>query len=382
MAKRDYYEILGVDRNATQEEIKKAYRKKAMEYHPDRNPGDKEAEAKFKEAAEAYEVLSDPEKRKKYDQFGHAAFEAGGGFNGGGFTMDIEDIFSRFSDIFGDSIFDTFGFGRTSSQRRTTKGGDIRIKVKLNLEDIIQGVKDKKIKIKKDVQCSYCKGTGAKDGKMRKCNTCNGRGVITQITTTFFGQMQRTTTCPTCNGEGQIPAEACSHCAGKGVIHGEDIISFDIPAGVNEDMQLTIRGKGHAAPRNGVNGDLIVNFEEIPHPNYKRAGNDLKTELNITIPEAILGTTKELNLPDGSTIKIPIDAGTQPGKILRVRGKGIPDYRNQVSRGDLLIYVNVYIPKQISREETKIIEQLAKSPNFQVKENKSFFDRMKDNFGF
>lgn len=378
MAKRDYYEILGISKEASADEIKKAYRKKAMEYHPDRNPGDKQAEAKFKEAAEAYEVLSNADKKRVYDQYGHSGLE-NSGFGGGGFSMNIEDIFSQFSDIFGGSFFGGFGSGERSAGSRSSRGSDIRIRLKLTLEDIVNGIKEKKIKIKKDIACDKCKGTGAKDGNLRTCNTCGGRGMVTQITSTFFGQMQRTTTCPTCNGEGRIPAEACTHCYGRGVVQGEEIISVDIPAGVTEDMQLTMKGKGNAAPRGGTNGNLLITFEELPHDTFKRSDNDLVYNLLITIPEAILGTNKELKLLDNTTIKVPVEAGIQPGKILRIRNKGIPSHKNG-SRGDLLVIVNVFIPKNISKDEKKTIEKLAESDNFNVKDNRSFFDRMKDSF--
>jgi len=380
MAKRDYYEILGITKEASADEIKKAYRRKAMEYHPDRNPGDKEAEAKFKEAAEAYEVLSNPDKKRIYDQYGHSGLE-NNGFGGGGFSMNIEDIFSQFSDIFGGSFFGGFGSGERAGNSRASRGSDIRIRLKLTLEDIVNGIKEKKIKIKKDVACEKCKGTGAKDGHLRTCNTCGGRGMVTQVTSTFFGQMQRTTTCPTCNGEGRIPAEACPHCYGRGIIQGEEVISVDIPAGVTEDMQLTMKGRGNAAPRGGVSGNLLITFEELPHDTFKRSDNDLVYNLLITIPEAILGTNKEIKLLDSSTIKVPIEPGIQPGKILRIRNKGIPNHRNS-TKGDLLVIVNVFIPKNLSKDEKKIIEKLAESENFQVKDNRSFFDRMKDSFNF
>ncbi len=382
MNKRDYYEILEVSKNATKEEIKKAYRKKAMQYHPDRNPGDKEAEAKFKEAAEAYEVLSNDEKRKIYDQLGHEGLRGQGGFNGqGGFSMDIEDIFNHFSDIFGGGSF--FGGSSRSSRdgNRKQRGSNSRIKLKVTLEDIAHGIKGKKIKLKKYVHCEYCNGTGAKDGKLTVCSTCGGHGYVTQVTNTFLGQMQHTSVCPSCRGEGQIPAEKCPHCNGEGIVRGEEIVTIDVPAGISEDMQMNLRGKGQAGRRGGPNGDLIVTFEEIPHPELKRDGADLIYNLTLSVPDAILGTSAQIPTIDGN-VKINIEAGIQPGKVLRLRNKGLPTYgSNRI--GDLLVYVNIYIPKHLTKEEKKIIEKLKDSPNFKAqKQSKSFFDRVKENFKF
>lgn len=371
MAKRDYYEVLGVEKSASEDEIKKAYRKKAMEYHPDRNPGDKEAENKFKEAAEAYEILSNADKKRTYDQYGHAGLE-NNGMGGGGFSMNMEDIFSHFSDIFGGGSF-FGGFGGGGSTSRKARGADIRIRLKVSLEEVAKGIKGKKIKIKKDVECTQCHGTGAKDGKLRTCSSCGGHGVINQISSTFFGQMQRTVTCPTCNGEGKVPAEACTTCHGRGIVQGEDVVSIDIPAGISEEMQMTLRGKGHAAPRGGVSGNLIVTFEEVPDPNLKRNGHDLVYDLVLTVPEAILGAAKEIPVVEGS-IKINIESGIQPGRVLRIKNKGLPVY-NSSSKGDLLININVYIPKNITRDERKTIEKLNESDSFKAKENKSFFDK-------
>jgi molecular chaperone DnaJ len=379
--KRDYYEVLGVSRDASQDEIKKAYRKKAMQYHPDRNQGDDEAERKFKEAAEAYEVLSNPEKRQRYDQFGHAGVSGGAG-GGAGFS-DINDIFSHFGDIFGDAFFgggSGFGSSRARSNNRN-KGANSRIKLKVDLKDIANGVKGKKIKLKKYVACQYCNGTGAKNGKLNTCTTCGGTGYITQVTNTFLGTMQHTSVCPTCHGEGRIPAEKCPHCNGEGIVRGEEIITIDIPAGISEEMQMTLRGKGHAGRRGGVNGDLIVTFEEKPHPQLKRDGANLIYDLHLSIPEAILGKNVEIPTVNG-TVKINTQAGIQPGKILRLKGKGLPTYGSS-RMGDLLVRVNVFIPKNLTREEKKIIEKLNNSENFKpVKENKSFFDKMKENLGF
>ncbi len=376
MAKRDYYVVLGVSRTATQEEIKKAYRKQALKYHPDKNPGDPEAEEKFKEAAEAYEVLSDPEKRARYDQFGHAGVSgSSSGFGSGG--MDIEDIFEHFGDIFGG-----FGFGFGSGGGRSrSKGSNIRVKVQLTLEEIAHGVK-KKIKVRKDVACEACGGTGARNGTAyHTCPTCHGHGQVTRIANTFLGRMQTTTTCPTCHGQGRIISEKCPVCHGEGVVKGEEIIEINIPAGVEDGMQLSLNSRGNAARRGGLKGDLIVLIEEIKHPELIRDGQNLIYPLYITVPQAALGTQVEVPTVDGK-IKVKIDPGTQPGKILRIRGKGLPDIHGY-GRGDLLIYVNVWIPKDLSREERRILEKLDGSEAFQPKppkHDKGFFERLKHFF--
>ena len=375
MSKRDYYEVLEISKTATIEEIKKAYHKKAMQYHPDRNPGDKEAEEKFKEAAEAYEVLSNEEKRRIYDQYGHSGLNSGG-MGGAGFN-DINDIFSHFSDIFGD-VFGGGSFGG-SSRSRKPRGANSRLRLKVTLEDIAHGIKGKKLKIKKYVKCEYCNGTGAKDGKLTTCHTCNGTGYVTQVTSTFLGRIQHTSVCPTCNGEGRIPEAFCPHCNGEGIVRGEEIVTIDIPAGINENMQMTMKGKGHAGRRGGQNGDLIVTFEEVPHEHLRREGADLHYDLVISMPDAILGTQTEIPAIDGN-IKINIDAGIQAGKILRLRNKGLPVYGGN-RKGDLLVHVNIYTPKNITKEERKIVEKLRNSPNFQAKKDKNFFQRMKENFG-
>jgi len=383
MTKRDYYEILEVPKNASKEEIKKAYRKKALQYHPDRNPGDKEAEEKFKEAAEAYDVLSDDEKRRRYDQFGHAGVgssAAGGGFEG----FDIEDIFSRFGDIFSDFGFGGFGgFGRSSgSRQRVNKGTNLRIKVKLTLQEIATGV-EKKIKVRKLVQCSVCNGTGAKDSNSyRECHTCNGQGYVTRVTRTILGHMQSTSPCPTCQGEGRIITNKCSKCSGEGVVHDEEIISINIPAGVAEGMQLSMTGKGNAARHGGIPGDLIILIEEEKHPDYIREENNLIYNLIVSIPQAILGSTVEIPLIEGGKIKVKIAPGTTSGKLLRIRGKGLPEVQGY-GRGDLIVRVIVYIPTNISKEERKILEKLEESGSFNpenAKKDKNFIEHFKKYF--
>lgn len=378
MAKRDYYEILGVSRNATQDEIKKAYRKLAIKYHPDKNPGDKEAEEKFKEAAEAYEVLSNPEKKARYDQFGHAGMSgnAGGGFSGGG--MDINDIFEHFGDIFGDA----FGFSSSGrrSGRSVQKGSNIRIRVKLKLEEIAKGV-EKNIKIHKDVTCRTCGGSGAKGGSYTTCGMCGGSGVYVKVQQTILGAMQTRTTCPVCHGSGKIVKDKCTDCKGSGVVKGEETVTIRIPPGVSDGMQLSMSGKGNAAPNGGINGDLIIVIEEENHPIFKREGQHLIYPLHISIPDAVLGNQFEIPLLEGKA-KIKIEPGTQSGKILRLRGKGLPDINSRVY-GDLLVEVHVHIPKNISPEERKILEKLNTSPNFKPtlnSSNKSFFERMKEYF--
>ena len=381
MEKRDYYEVLGGSKSADATEIKKAYRKLALKYHPDKNPGDKEAEEKFKEAAEAYDVLSNEEKKRRYDQFGHAGVGgAGQGGFGGGMSMD--DIFSQFGDFFGSfggfSGFGGFGGGR--SARRVNRGTNLRVKVKMNLQEIATGI-EKKIKVKKYVACQHCNGTGAKDGKSYStCSTCKGSGQVTRVQNTILGAMQTTSTCPTCEGEGKIINEKCTFCNGEGVLMSEEVISINIPAGVGEGMQLSLSGKGNAARRGGVNGDLIVLIEEEEHPELVRDGNDLLYNVFIGYPEAVLGETVEIPTIEGK-VKVKIEAGTQPGKILRLRGKGLPDV-NGYGKGDLLAKVNVWIPKNLSKDEKKLVEKMKEAEGFKPGsgDKKSIFSKMKDFF--
>src|SRR6185437_14474428 len=381
MAKKDFYEILGVGKNASADEIKKAYRQKALQFHPDRNPGNKEAEEKFKEAAEAYEVLSDANKKSRYDQFGHAgvgssaASDGGmGGFGGAqGFGgMDMNDIFSRFGDIFGD-----FGFGGGGGGgRQMNRGQNLRVKLKLTLQEIANGV-EKKIKVNKHIGCKECRGTGAAKGSgFNTCNTCHGSGYVTRVQKTFIGQIQSTAPCPTCHGEGKIITDKCKVCHGQGIVSSEEVITVRIPAGVENGMQLSLAGQGNAAIRGGVPGDLIVLIEEIEDDLLKRNGNDLYYEHYINIADAALGCNIEVPTLDGKA-KVKIDAGTQSGKILRLKGKGLPSV-NSYGRGDLLVNVSIWTPQSLSSEEKKLMETLKKSANFAPhpdKRGKSFRER-------
>ena len=386
--KRDYYEVLGVARNANADEIKKAYRKAAIKYHPDKNPGDKEAEEKFKEAAEAYDVLSNPDKRARYDQFGHAGMSGAagggaggfGGFSGGGFS--VEDIFSQFGDIFG-GHFGGGGFrsSSTGGGRRVNRGSDIRIKVKLTLEEIANGV-TKKLKINKTVACDKCGGTGAKDANSyATCSKCGGTGYVTRVENTFFGRMQTQGVCPTCGGTGKVITAACDQCKGEGTLRGQEVVEIKIPAGVGEGMVLTVSGKGNAARQGGVNGDLQVLIEEEPDPELTRDGNDLIHNLNITVTTALLGGTVEVPTVGGRA-KIKIAPGTHAGKVLRLAGKGLPDV-NGYGRGDELVVVDITIPSKLTSEEKRLVEQLAQQPSFQKAEsvkNQNIFERMKSFF--
>lgn len=388
MSKRDFYEILGVSKSSSQDEIKKAYRKVAMQFHPDRNPGDKAAEEKFKEAAEAYEILSDPDKRAQYDRFGHQAFSpgrGGGGNYGGGMNMD--DIFSQFGDIFGDeSPFGSFfgGGGRRSSgggRTRGTRGSNLRVKIKLNFEEIAKGAQ-KTIKVKKYVGCNTCSGSGAKDkNSVQNCGTCGGSGQVRRVQNTFLGQMQTVTTCPTCNGEGSTVTHKCTACKGDGRVYGEETMTIDIPAGVQEGMQLSLSGKGNAGERGGGAGDLIVLVEEEAHPQLHRDGLNVAFDLHISIPDAVFGTQIEVPTIDGRA-KIKIPAGTQSGKIFRLKGKGFPNV-NSYEKGDQLIQINVWTPQHVSASEKEMLEKLQHSENFKPKpdkNDKSFFDKVREMF--
>lgn len=393
MEKRDYYEVLEVTKDATAEVIKKAYRKKAIQFHPDKNPDDKAAEEKFKEAAEAYDVLSNPDKRARYDQFGHAGMSGaagnGGPFGGGfgGADMSMDDIFSMFGDIFGGrgggggfGGFGGFGGGGGQQQRRF-RGSDLRVKVKLNLKEIATGV-EKKFKLKKYVNCSHCHGTGAEgNGGSETCPTCKGSGSVIRNQQTILGTMQTRVACSTCGGEGKIIKNKCKHCGGEGIEYGEEVVSVNIPAGVAEGMQLSMGGKGNAGKHNGVPGDLLILVEEEQHPDLIRDENDLVYNLLLSFPTAALGGTVEIPTIDGK-VKVKIDPGTQPGKVLRLRGKGLPNV-NGYGTGDLLVNVSVYVPETLTKDEKSTIEKLETSDSFQpstsVKEKifkkfKSFFD--------
>ena len=388
MAKRDYYEVLGVDKSASADEIKKAYRKKAIQYHPDKNPGDKEAEEKFKEAAEAYEVLSNPDKRARYDQFGHEGMSGAGGFGGGfggGQGMSMDDIFSMFGDIFGGhggfGGFSGFGGGGSSQAQRKFRGSDLRVKVKLSLKDIANGT-TKKFKLKKYVPCSHCHGTGAEGNSgTETCPTCKGSGHILRTQQSIFGMMQTQTVCPQCNGEGKIIKNKCKECGGEGIVYGEEVVEVKIPAGVAEGMQLSMSGKGNAGRHNGIPGDLLIQIEEEPHPELIRDENDLVYNLLLSIPMAALGSTVEIPTIDGKA-KVKIEPGTQPGKVLRLRDKGLPSV-NGYGNGDLLVNVSVYIPETLSKDEKNALEKMQDSENFKpsssIKEKifrrfRNFFD--------
>ena len=381
MAKRDYYEVLGVDKNASPEELKKAYRKLALQYHPDRNPGDKEAEEKFKEAAEAYDVLSNPEKKARYDQFGMAGME--GAYGQGG--MNMNDIFSQFGSIFGDlfggGAFTGFsgGFGG-GSQRRVLRGSNLRIKVKLTLEEIDRGC-EKKIKVNKFVPCKTCGGSGAKDGKTETCQHCHGTGVVTEVRRTILGQMQTQSACPHCGGEGRIVKDKCRDCHGDGIVKSEEIITINIPAGVQDGMQLAMHGQGNAAPRGGIAGDLIVLIEEQEHELFERQDANLYYNAFITFSQAALGAAIEIPTLSGK-VKIKVEPGTPSGRVVRLRGKGLPVV-NGYGRGDLLVSLNVWVPKELNKEEKKMLEQFDSHQNFQpnpTKQERGFFDRMKEMF--
>ena len=381
MSKRDYYEILEVSKSASADEIKKAYRKKAIQYHPDKNPGDKASEEKFKEAAEAYEVLSDDQKRQRYDQYGHAGVGGAAGNGFGGASMNMDDIFSHFGDIFGGHFGGFGGFGGSQrSSQRVRRGSDLRVKVKLNLAEIATGV-EKKIKVKKYVSCSHCDGTGGAQGSgTTTCTTCNGQGRVTRVQNTILGQMQTAVECPTCGGDGKIIKEKCTYCAGEGIVREDEVININIPAGVMEGMQLSMSGKGNAARRGGANGYLLVLVEEEAHPELIRDENDLIYNLLLTVPMATLGGSVEVPTVEGK-VKVTIAPGTQPGKVLRLRGKGLPSV-NRYGTGDLLVNIGVYIPENLNKEEKAAIEKLGKSEN--VKPNaaasRNFFTHFRNMF--
>ncbi len=383
--KRDYYEILGLTKGSSADEIKKAYRKVAMQYHPDRNPGDKAAEEKFKEAAEAYEVLSDADKRAQYDRYGHAGVSGNGRGGFGGGNMNMDDIFSQFGDIFGDDIFGNFfggqQRGRGGARARGVRGSNLRVKLKLTYEEIARGV-TKNIKVKKYVTCQTCGGNGAKDkGSVQTCQTCGGSGQVRRVQSTFLGQMQTVTTCPTCNGEGSTVTAKCSACKGDGRVYAEETVSIDIPAGVQEGMQLTVSGRGNAGERGGPSGDLIILIEEESHKELQRDGLNVAYDLHISFPEAVFGTQVEVPTIDGRA-KIKIPAGTQSGRIFRLKGKGFPAV-NSYEKGDQLIHVSVWTPQHLSADEKAALEKLAQSPNFKPtpdKNEKGFFDKIREMF--
>lgn len=389
MSKRDYYEILGVQKGASADEIKKAYRKVAMQYHPDRNPGDNAAEEKFKEAAEAYEVLSDTNKKAQYDRFGHAGMSGaaggGGGFSGQG-GMRMEDIFSNFGDVFGDDMFGSFfGGGRQGGgggRQRGSRGSNLRVKIKMNYAEIANGA-NKKIKVKKHVSCNTCSGSGAKDSNsVQTCTTCQGSGQVRRVTSTFLGQMQTVTACPACHGEGVTITAKCGSCKGEGRVYGEETVSIDLPAGVQEGMQMSMSGRGNAGERGGPAGDLLILIEEEKHPELTRDGLDVQYILPVTFPDVVFGTQAEVPTVEGKA-KIKIPAGTQSGKIFRLKGKGFPEL-NGYQKGDQLVQVKVWTPQTLTDEEQKAIERMRNSENFQpgeeAKKERSFFDKIKDAF--
>lgn len=384
--KRDFYEVLGVAKGAGEDEIKKAYRKKALELHPDRNPGDKAAEEKFKEATAAYEVLSDADKRARYDRYGHAGVEGMSGNGGAGFEgFSMEDILRRFGFDSDDDMFGSFfggGGGRRSGGRpRGERGSNLRIKVKMTLEEIATGV-NKKIKVRKQVACNTCNGSGARDqASVDTCGTCRGSGMVNRVSQTPFGMMQTAVQCPTCNGSGSVIKAPCNVCKGDGRVFGEETIEVDIPAGVNEGIQLSMSGKGNSGAKGGAPGDLVINVEEVPHDDFTREGNNIIHELFLNMADAALGAKVEIPTLEGR-VRLTIPAGTQSGKIFRLQGKGLPAVQSY-QRGDQLIHVNVWTPKKLTDEEKRVLERMRDMPNFKptpVKEDKTFFDRVKDIF--
>ena len=386
--KRDYYEVLGVSKTATDAEIKSAYKKMAIKYHPDRNPGDKEAEAKFKEAAEAYDVLRDPQKRQRYDQFGHEGMKGGAGFGGfGGGSMNMDDIFSMFGDIFGGHMgggggFESFfGCGGRASAAQMNHGGDLRLKVKLNLNEIATGV-TKKFKVHKKVTCSHCKGTGSEDGQMESCGTCKGTGYVTRTVNSLFGRMQSQSPCPTCGGIGKSIKNKCKHCGGEGIVDGDEVIEVNIPAGVVNGVVVNVNGKGHAGRLGGTPGDIQVYIEEEPHPELVRKDQNLMYNLLLDLPTAVLGGTAEVPTLDGN-VKIRIEPGTQPGKVVRLRGKGLPALQGYgYGTGDMIVSIAVYIPETLNKEEKESFEKMRDSDNMKPSntDKSSFFSRFKRMF--
>jgi molecular chaperone DnaJ len=387
--KRDYYEILEVPKTATTEEIKKAYRKVALKYHPDRNQGDKASEEKFKEAAEAYEILSDAQKKAKYDQYGHAGVNQG---NGGGYQSgNMEDIFRNFGDIFGGGggggfdPFETFfgGSGGRGQQRsRGKRGANLRVKVKLNLQEVANGAR-KNLKVKKHIECHTCHGSGAKDASsVGKCTVCGGSGVVRKVQNTILGQMQTTNTCYQCNGSGQQITKKCATCNGLGIEYGDETLHVDIPAGVQDGMQLSMSGKGNVGEQGGPTGDLIIQIEVEQNPELEVDGQNIIYNLHISFIDAVLGASVEVPTIEGKA-KFKIPAGTQAGKIFRLSGKGLPAV-NAYGRGDQLILVNVYTPTDLNSDEKKLLEKLRESPNFKPKpgekHERGFFDRVRDMF--
>ena len=387
MSKRDYYEVLSVSKSASADEIKKSYRKIAMQNHPDKNPGDKAAEDRFKEAAEAYEVLSDGDKKARYDRFGHAGVGGASSSGGGPGGMRMEDIFQNFGDIFGDDVFGSFfgGGGRGGGRQRGSRGANLRVKLKMDYAEIANGA-NKKIKVKKYVPCNTCDGSGAKDkSSVQTCSTCGGSGQVRRVQNTFMGQMQTVVTCPGCNGEGQTITAKCGACKGEGRVYGDDTLNLDIPAGVQDGMQLSMSGAGNAGERGGPAGDLLIVVEEEKHLELRRSDLDVVYQLNVSFPDAVLGTNVEVPTIDGKA-KIKVPAGTQSGKIFRLKGKGFPQFQGY-EKGDELVEVNVWSPQHLTKEEQAMMEKLKASPNFQPgadagnhREEKGFFGKIKDAF--